>query len=458
MNRARFTGFAALVVMFFFAQLHHWSASQQYAAHGTGAMTAQELIQSQDAGSWTRRIGVLSIGLFGAFVLACSRERKLRIQGATGIAILLFFSLALASVMWSDDGALTERRAMSFAILWFAALGVVCYYKQKEVLYLLFLTCMAFVCLGVATELALGTFAPTDPLYRFCGTIHPNHQAWNCAGLALSGIALGDDRTRHRLFFLGTSALGIGALILTKSRTSIAAFALAIIIYKALVSTRKYKELCLQMVLILCAGLALCAVLPALEQADLAPLTEETALLGRRVDEVATLSGRIPLWKSGLGYFYDRPVLGYGFNAFETPQRIMQLQRRAGWAAATFHSEYFDLLLGVGCTGAIIYLFVVLSGLRKTLLLYKRHHSTYYAIESALIVFFLVAMFMENPGRDPNIPTFVFFTVIARRSLLRETDSQAPPCKTAAKSDFDSATHQVRVTSPEHPPAPALAG
>jgi O-antigen ligase len=171
----------------------------------------------------------------------------------------------------------------------------------------------------------------------------------------------------------------------------------------------------------------LCAVLSVLDRAELASLSERTLLLGRSTEEAETLTGRTILWKAGFGYFYDRPLIGYGFNAFETPQRIMELETKAGWAAGTFHSEYFDLLLGVGCIGAITYLFIIVSGLRITLLMYKHFRSNYYAIECAIVVFFLAAMLLENPGRDPNILTFVFFTIMAKRGLLREIELHTSP-------------------------------
>ena len=366
--------------------------------------------------------------MFGAFVLARDRHHNLRIQGSMGVAILFFFSWILASLAWSDDPALAVRRVVCFAILWFAAFGVACHYKQREVFHFLFLAALAFICLGLVTELALGTFAPADPLYRFCGTIHPNHQAWNCAGLALSGIALGEmERPRRFLFLLG-SALGIGALILTKSRTSLGAFVVALVVHKTLVLTRKRKDFWIQSMLVVCAVVALLqATLPPPERAELTSITERTILLGRSTRQAETLTGRTTLWRSGLGYFYNRPLLGYGFNAFETPQRIMDLRREAGWAATAFHSEYFDLLLGVGCIGGVAYVFVILCGLRRTLALYKLHHNKYYAMECAIVVFLLVTMLLENPGRDPNVPTFVFFTILARRGLLREPELHASP-------------------------------
>jgi len=424
MTRGRCAAFILLLVMFYFAQLHHWSASLQYAPSGqTGLMSAEEIANGIETGSSTRQLGVLLIGVFGALILAHNGRRKLRIRGSMGVAILFFFGWALASLAWSDDSTLAVRRVVCFAILWFAAFAVASYFKQREVLFFLFLASLAFVGLGLVTELALGTFAPTVPLYRFCGTIHPNHQAWNCAALALSGIALGDAERHHRLFFFSASALGIVTLILTKSRTSVCAFVIAVVIYKALVSTRKQKQFWMDSALVLCAVLIfVCGALPFVEQAELASVTERTVLLGRGAEEANTLSGRIPLWRSGLGYFCDRPLRGYGFNAFETPQRIIDLEREAGWGAATFHSEYLDLLLGVGCIGAITYVFVILGGLSRTLVLYKLHRSRYYALECAILVFFLAIMLLENPGRDPNVPTFVFFTIMARRGLLGEPE------------------------------------
>jgi O-antigen ligase len=311
----------------------------------------------------------------------------------------------------------------SFVIVWFAAYAVASYYKQREVVFFLFLGGAAFIGLGLVAELTLGTFNPTNAAYRFCGTIHPNHQGWNCATLALSGIALamGSKDRRYRLPYLSGAIMGIVALLLTKSRTSLAAFAIAIVVYGVLVSARRRKGPWLPTALLIFAFIAMiCASLAALNETGIA---QRVVLLGRDVQEADSLSGRIPLWQSGVAYFYSRPLMGYGFNAFETPERITELQRANGWAAASFHSEYFDLLLGVGCIGAFIYVFIILSGLKRTFVLFKTYPTCYYALEFALIIFYLAIMLLENPGRDPNIPTFVLFVIMARRGLLLESET-----------------------------------
>ena len=79
-------------------------AGEQARFEQTGlTMTAEEMAHGIETGSGTRQLGVLLIGVFGAFVLARNRRRNLRIRGSMGMAIFFFFLWALASVAWSDD-------------------------------------------------------------------------------------------------------------------------------------------------------------------------------------------------------------------------------------------------------------------------------------------------------------------------------------------------------------------
>jgi hypothetical protein len=48
-------------------------------------------------------------------------------------------------------------------------------------------------------------------------------------------------------------------------------------------------------------------------------------------------------------------------------------------------------------------------------------------MECAIVVFLLATMLTEDPGRDPNVLTFVFFTIMARRGLLREPELHTTP-------------------------------
>src|SRR5690606_4411617 len=82
----------------------------------------------------------------------------------------------------------------------------------------------------------LGTFAPLRTGYRFAGTLHPNQQGINCALLALSAVYLGRvGRTRAgRLTASAALTLAMGFLLLTRSRTSLAAAGIALLLFLAL--------------------------------------------------------------------------------------------------------------------------------------------------------------------------------------------------------------------------------
>ena len=167
----RYAAFLFLLVAFYFAELHHWYASQTYVEFDQGLTAPDELAQVTEAGSEARRFGVLLIGAAGAFIVMRSQQRKLRIRGPMGVAIFIFLTWASTSLLWSDDFVLALRRVSSFVIVCFAAYALASHYKQRELVFFLFLGGAGFIILGIIAELSLGTFTPTNPGYRFCGTI-----------------------------------------------------------------------------------------------------------------------------------------------------------------------------------------------------------------------------------------------------------------------------------------------
>ena len=410
MKMRRIAVFGVLIVLFYFAELHRLSYTQ-YAGSEQTMFSNDDLIQSTEAGAPGRRIGVLLLGTGGMLTLIRNRRKLRYSHGVMEAAILLFLLWVFFSVWWSDDVVLTIRRSTSFVLLWVAAFGFASNFDQRDGLRFLFAASMSFVLLGLGAELVLGTFSPGDPMYRFCGTIHPNHQAWNCCGLALAGIGLATTERRHRAVFLACSALGLAALVLTKSRTSAAALAVAVAVYIAITASRGWKLFGVW------AGVSVC--LAGLLFNVAGGQIENLLLLGRDPQEVATLTGRTDIWKVGISYFVDRPLRGYGFNAFETPRRIAEFERKAGWAAITLHSEYLDLLLGVGLVGLAAYLLIIVAAAMRTIRLFRAYRSKHYAVDLAIIVCVLCIMLLENIGRDPNILAFMFLVILSRRVLYR---------------------------------------
>ena len=113
----------------------------------------------------------------------------------------------------------------------------------------------------------------------------------------------GADRIR-RHFYFGGAMLGIVTLALTKSRTSLAAFVIAAVVYGTLVWTGRRRGLGANCPSHLRFHRHRVCGSPGLGGAKMA----QTAVsLGQGSQETDTLSGRIPLWESGISYFYARP-------------------------------------------------------------------------------------------------------------------------------------------------------
>lgn len=405
MNTKLVIAFVILVVLFYFAEIHH--------LRPYGTESKDDLIQWTADGNTERRIGVLLLGLAGALLLLRNLGTVRASFGVMEIALIFFAVWMCAGTMWADDVGLTLRRTISFALLWVAATGFASEFSQRDGLRCVFAGSMTFLLFGVVAELLVGTFAPADPIFRFGGTLQPNHQAWNCCCAALSGIGLATTERHHRAIYSVCATIAIAALVLTKSRTSVAAFVFVGLLYVFLtkISSWRLVSVCISLAAIVWIGGALSNGTHAATRAILS--------LGRGTQDIDSLDGRTDIWKIGLEYLVDHPVAGYGFNAFETPDRIAEFERKAGWAALTLHSEYLDLLLGVGIIGAAAYLTAIIGGVIRTLRLHQMTNNRYYTIEFLILLCVLCLMLLENVGRDPNLLAFMFMVILSRRVLYR---------------------------------------
>jgi len=128
------------------------------------------------------------------------------------------------------------------------------------------------------------------------------------------------------------------------------------------------------------------------------------------------------MWEMALEYASRRPLFGYGVNSFATPERIQDIAlRTGGWGAVTLHSEYFDLLLGVGVVGLSLYALVILLSFGETFRLALLFRNHYFAMEAALLIFYAAAMSLENLGRDPNAMVFASMSVIGKRAFFSQS-------------------------------------
>lgn len=352
--------------------------------------TEDDLIAGVLAGSLSRRIAFLALGLLAVAGLMSLRGVRLRINGSLGRIILFFAGWTVLSVAWAEDPALTSRRLVVFAILCLSAAAIARQYSLRQIVLLTFFCSILFLLIGVSAEIALGTFRPFMPGYRFAGTLHPNHQGINCALLLLSGLAAADTEKRGRPLFRACALLGLIFLILTASRTSFAAILLAVAAYLAAVSSRRAKT-----ALGLGLGIASCALLLVLGNA-LLPGFKNAVMLGRDDSTVDSFNGRSEVWEEVGYYIHRRPTFGYGWGGFWTEAHITEISATQKWGVGEAHSAYLDCALSLGLVGLVAYVFALLVGVGRSFVLHRASQNSTFAFAGAFLIFCLADGLLES--------------------------------------------------------------
>ena len=384
-----------------------------YSAHSDEIkyMSSSQLVDLVvTGGSITRRITFVVLLIGGVLVLAGAwndgpRSSALR----NNVVLACFVGFTFLSVSWSSDPGLTFRRACEYFIVYVGAAAAGRILGLRGIVWLGFLGSTGYLLIGLISEMVLGTFHPFSLDYRFCGTLHPNHQAWNCGLLLISGSALLPRIRRFwRPAYFMAMTLGVVCLFLTKSRTSLLCGVLALVYYWA--GELRPKQL-LATGTLLVGSLLAATFLPSKTVSQL----DGMLLAGRDTDSYENFSGRLPLWNLAMEYVGERPLAGYGFNSFWTPDHIEDVSAEVGSAVPHSHNDYIELMLGLGAIGLSLYL----SQLCRTWWLlrrsYERTRNPFVRFYLALLVFYLACMFTEAIAFDVGLPTFCLLSMLWSR-------------------------------------------
>ena len=412
LSRSQWLTIGFLFVILFVAGQHDFSYSAHY--DEIMQMSSGQLVDVVDAGSIMRRISFAGLLVCGIFILFRTwRDREYSNVLTSNLVLACFVGFGFLSVLWSSDPGLTIRRASEYLILCIGAAAIGRILGSRGTVWLGFLGSTGYLLIGLICELALGTFHPLSFDYRFCGTLHPNHQAWNCTLLLISGSTLLPQMRRFwRAGCLLAMTLGAVCLFLTKSRTSLVCATLALTFYWAGSLSNRQK---LRVVFV--CGTLLVTILFATSLVDSGVLSKFDRLLlaGRDEGTYQNFSGRIPLWELCMEYVGSRPVAGYGFESFWTEDHIRDISAQEGWTVPISHNGFIELMLSVGVIGLALYLFQLASTWWMLRNSYEAVHNPFVRFFITLFVFYFLCMFTEAIAFDVGLPTFCFLTMLWSR-------------------------------------------
>lgn len=395
---------AFIVAVAFFASGHDFFVSRAVSY----TQTADEMEIAASGGNAVRRLAFFGLGGWGLVLLAIGK-RQVNVDLPLVASMGLLLSFAAASFLWADEPGMCLRRLMVLFCCVLAAAGIARAFSLREISWLVVLTLGSLTVLGVLTEIGIGTFRPWAGDYRFAGTVHPNTQGPALATLCFAAFGLTKDGGRWRPLLWLVFGLGAVLLVLTKSRTTTAAFFVSIVAVQ-LVRLPLTTKLAGGLATAWIAALGLWMVWVF----GIDPATDfRDAMLMGRADEAETLSGRAFIWPEVMRYAQERFLLGYGYESFWTPGRIEAISAELGWGLREAHNAYLEIWLWLGAVGIVLMLIVMAAALAAGVKGFRITNDAVYTLPVALLVFGLI-----NAGLESGMVVMTLVPFVAACCLM----------------------------------------
>jgi O-antigen ligase len=380
-------------------------------------------------GSLGNQLLVLSFALLGAVHLpqaipALRARRESRILfGVLGVYLLW----SAATILWSDDIALSIRRLGILILVLIGAIGLgTGFYAQSHERTLRIARHVQWAAwTAVATLVASRLWNSNlldllDPDWMLKSDTRIEFYVFPVSyGLVAALVLYPFGKMKQTLTVL---MFGL-VLILLKGRTMLAGAVAA----SLLVSARLSRHL-------LWRGISFAlGLLLALLQVDLAaggrifrwfvdlvadgfPSLVHYLTIGHGIDDLVNLSGRVPLWQTLWPYFWDNPLAGHGFGAFWNASRFEAIDPEAGWLAVAAHNGFLDELLATGIIGLVLILIFWFVCIRVSLRLATEDERGSSLVFGWLVLFLLfnsMSSLLQCPFLSPNL-----FSLTALFALL----------------------------------------
>jgi exopolysaccharide production protein ExoQ len=408
---------SALVVLLFFVAEHNFSLS---AEGDFGRGTAESIGELATHGNSARRLAFIILCGIGLFQMSGRDANRPTIRGPVGWIAAMLFLWAMASVAWAPDGGLAMRRAAVLVMLSLGAMGIASRLSARQMIWMIFAVTGSFLLIGLAAELALGTFTPWKPGYRFAGTVHPNLQGTYGMLAVLSSFGLALQTTGKRKSFAICTLLAFALLFLTGSRT---AFACAVA--GCLATTLWASSRSPGMRTAIYAAMTLSPLLLLFQW--FAPTLEEAVRMGRDDQQMTAgaFNGRAQIWDICLGYAAQRPLFGYGYRAFWTPDHITDISEAVEWGLQSAHNAFLDIALELGIIGLAGSVALLVAALHSVLAQAKTPLEPCTHVFAALLLICALHALFESILLAQGAISFFGLMVVAKLGCLQPARATA---------------------------------
>jgi exopolysaccharide production protein ExoQ len=404
-NGLRFQAFACalITIAFIIPFSESWIQSTIYVEN----LSADHVDPGTRDGRLDRQIAIGMLGLFGLATVLGRRGKSLQVTSILSFLFVSYLLWCAATSLWSDDFGLSLRRWIALMCEVMAGMAIAKRCSARQFVWIILCCTFTWLCLGICSELCLGTFQPWHEDYRFAGIFHPNTMGVNCALLTLAALYLATGEQRAGKWLYGVAAVASVFLLLTGSRTALAAMiaSFAVVWYLTAPTKRKLAFATVTLLVALVGWIA----------ASSGALGDPAAViaLGRTDSDATSLTGRVPLWEELLSdYLPPQQFVGYGYGAFWSEDRIVEISSSQGWSVPHAHSTYIDFVLNTGYIGAALCISVMVVALFAATRLETQNARRGFGFLGMILVFVMTGGLIETYIGFTWFTSFFVFTSI----------------------------------------------
>jgi exopolysaccharide production protein ExoQ len=281
------------------------------------------------------------------------KTRRIDTGETLAIIIVVFF---LVTMVWSVDPEATLRRSVLYLFFVLGVIGMATNLRAEEYIRLLNLMCL----LSVAASIVLLVVSPNSafmPMYSPDASIafrgifpHKNMagQAMVCGVLCSLHEMRADQK--GRLFGAFTLLVYLAMATISRSGTSMLTI-LALCFFSGIIFLLRRRGIFRAIGILL---LIISVPVVAIVAVNLDSFFE---MIGKD----PTLTGRTDIWNDVVVEIYQRPILGWGFQAFWSPANpaAVDIQWAVGWTVPEAHNGLLELLLEIGLAGTLMFVFLL---------------------------------------------------------------------------------------------------
>jgi exopolysaccharide production protein ExoQ len=379
--------------------------------------SATMVIETSGGGGSLRPLVFAGLGMLGV-ICWMWRPNGLRtnLHGWYPLLAFTFIAYAAMSILWADDQVIVIRRVITLVLTCLGAFGIVHRFSNRDFVMFCFLSGITLGSMSLASEIATGVFIPWDSEYRLYGIMHTNTLGAMMAIFVLAAIALRRMSENHRTWYLLWIVFGIALMILTRSRTAMIGFVAALWVWVVFgsIDRKRLLALCL-----LSLALIVPAVFLLFGDEIVSGVARQTVLMGREGNSPETLTGRIPLWNFLIANYLDeRPLFGFGFQGFWSPEHIIRVSASQDWLIMHAHSGYLNLVLDLGYVGLGLFVTVLLMAIRRSYAYFRATLDFSWLFMTSLIVWAVVASFFDSNLLVSSLRDFMCMIAFAKLAVF----------------------------------------